>query len=478
MPEITLHQIDRIAEDIRREEISFSHLLDDLIDHVCCDVEYEMQNGLSFHEAYLRVKQKMGPRRIKEIHEETLFAVDTKYRNMKKTMKFSGAAGTILLSFAAIFKIQHWPGASIMMVLGAFLLAFVFLPSTLGVLWKETHNKKSIFLFITGFFTSFFFITGVIFKIQHWPGAGMILMLAIVFGIFLFLPALLIAKLKEEELASKKAIYIIGIAGAICFLSGLLFKIQHWPGASSLMVSGVIILFFISLPWYSYLLWKDEARVSGHFIFLIVGSLAVIIPEALVNLNLQNTYEQGYYPNFKQQSAFFNYRFDNNMKLIEKYRDSSFYSTLSNVHSRTVALLGKIGEVETKLVAESEGKPGIPAISPSQVTTTERGVEIYYTKLSNPFRQNLKGFLLPGSAGREDLDKNIAEYTAYVSGLNGLQDATQIKALLNTSVFLPAQTPEAEKGSLLSGLHSLELLKNSVLTAESVVITSVTGKMN
>lgn len=476
MPEISLHQIDRIAEDLSREEIAFSHLLDDLIDHVCCDVEYEMQNGLSFHEAYLRVKQKMGPRRIKEIHEETLFAVDTKYRNMKNTMKFSGAAGTILLTFAAMFKIQHWPGASIMMILGAFLMAFVFLPSTLGVLWKESHNKKNIFLFVTGFFTSFFFITGVIFKIQHWPGASIMILLAIGIGILLFLPALLIAKLKDEDLVSKKAVYIIGIAGAICVLAGMLFKIQHWPGASTLMVSGVIILFFVSLPWYSYLLWKDESKVSGYFIFLIVGSLAVIIPEALVNLNLQNSYDQGYYPNFNQQTALFNYRFDNNLKLVERYRDSVSYSTLSNIHSKAVALIGKIGEVETSLVAESEGKPGIPAISPSQVTTTERGVQVNYTNLSDPFRKNLKGFLLPGSAAREDLDKNVAEYMVYISGLSCSLDPAKLKSLLNTSALLPAQTPEAEKGSMLSGLHSLELLKNSVLTAESIVITSVTGK--
>ena len=72
MPELTLQNIDQISHDVRREEIIFSHLLEDLIDHVCCDVEDEMQNGLNFTEAYRRVKDKMGPRRLKEIQEETL----------------------------------------------------------------------------------------------------------------------------------------------------------------------------------------------------------------------------------------------------------------------------------------------------------------------------------------------------------------------------------------------------------------------
>ena len=153
----------------RRQEITFSHLPADLIDHICCDVEYEMQNGMTFSEAYKRVKQKMGPRRLKEIQEETLYLVDTKYRKMKNTMKISGVAGTIMFGFAAMFKIQHWPMAGVLMTLGALILAFVFLPSALSVLWKETHNRKRLFLFISAFFAGMLFIFGTLFKIQHWP---------------------------------------------------------------------------------------------------------------------------------------------------------------------------------------------------------------------------------------------------------------------------------------------------------------------
>jgi len=118
MPELSLQNIDQISNDIRNEEISFSHLLDDLIDHVCCDVEYEMQRGVDFHRAYQVVKQKMGsPRRIREIQEETLYSVDSKYRKMKNTMKISGIAGTLIFGCAALFKIQHWPGAGILLTI-------------------------------------------------------------------------------------------------------------------------------------------------------------------------------------------------------------------------------------------------------------------------------------------------------------------------------------------------------------------------
>ncbi|HNX67259.1 MAG TPA: hypothetical protein PKH02_10280, partial [Bacteroidales bacterium] len=110
MPDLTIQNIELITRDVRMQEISFSHLADELIDHICCDVEHEMRGGLSFNEAYRKVNGKIGGRRLKEIQEETLYAVDTKYRKMKSTMKFSGVCGTILLGFAALFKIMHWPG--------------------------------------------------------------------------------------------------------------------------------------------------------------------------------------------------------------------------------------------------------------------------------------------------------------------------------------------------------------------------------
>jgi len=92
MPELSLSDIDLISNEIRNQGITFSHLPDDLIDHVCCDVENEMMKGFSFPEAYQIVKQKMDQENLMRYRKETLYAVDTKYRKMKNTMKISGIA--------------------------------------------------------------------------------------------------------------------------------------------------------------------------------------------------------------------------------------------------------------------------------------------------------------------------------------------------------------------------------------------------
>src|SRR5450759_3596674 len=295
MPELSLHHIDQISRDINREEITFSHLLEDLIDHVCCDVEYEMQNGLNFTDAYYRVKQKMGSRRLKEIQEETLYAVDTKYRYMKNTMKISGVAGTIMFGFAALFKIQHWAGAGVMMTLGALILAFVFLPSVLSVLWKETHNRKRLFLFISAFFAGMLFILGTLFKIQHWPLAGSILTLSALSGILFFIPALALSRLSDQENKAKRPIYILGAAGSVFFAAGMLFKMQHWPLATVFMIIGIILLCFLAIPLFTWLTWKEESHISSMFIFLVIGFLLIVIPGTMVTLNLQHSYQAYYY---------------------------------------------------------------------------------------------------------------------------------------------------------------------------------------
>lgn len=474
MPELSLKDIDQISRDIRREEISFSHLLEDLIDHVCCDVEYEMTAGLSFNEAYNRVKKKMGSRRIKEIQEETLYEIDSKYRKMKTTMKITGVAGTILLGFAALFKIQHWPGAGFLITLGALILAFVFMPSALGVLWKETHNRKKLFLFISAFIAAVFFILGTLFKIQHWPWAGWLLALAAFSGIFLFLPSILVHLLSDPERKNRRGAYILGTAGFVLYSFGMLFKIQHWPLATILMVTGLIIFGAVALPWYVYIKWKDENYVTSGFLFIILGLLLIIIPGMMINMNLRYAYEDGYFPHLYRQQEMYRYLKSNNEAFLAQYHDSANYNQMEKIHSGTISVMAAINSIETKMVQEAEGEPGMPATITDQIKQGNAGPEIQYRTLKRPFHTApFKDFLMPGAVSRQELDRIITEYMDLISA--PLKDGGSLKYidLLDGSVYFPAETKTGQDMSLLSGLHSLELLKNSVLTVEIQALTSI-----
>jgi hypothetical protein len=474
MPELNLYHIDQITRDINREEISFSHLLEDLIDHICCDVEYEMQKGSDFSEAYKIVKQKIGPHRLKEIQKETLYLVDTKYRNMKNLMKISGIAGTILFGFAAMFKIQHWPLAGVLMTLGALTLIFAFLPSALSVLWKETHNTKRLLLFISAFLSGACFVAGTLFKIQHWPFAGSLLTLGALLGILFFIPSLMLNRLYDPENKSKRGAYILGAAGTMLYVAGLLFKIQHWPMATLFMVTGMILLVILALPLYTWISWKEENHISPIFIFLITGSLLIIIPGTVINLNMQHSYQGYYYPNNYQQSDLYKYLFSNNISLVNRYRDSLSYPKMEQLHSKTAGIIAIIDNIQEKMIQESEGEPGKPAVSASQIKATQTGHEIVYTQLSKPLdRIPVKTFLLSDSDVRKELNTSMGEYLSYLEGMTPAEDLLKYKKMLDTETFLPVGKPDEGKVSLMSGLHSLEIMKNGLLTVESCVLNKL-----
>jgi hypothetical protein len=468
MPELTLQNIEQITRDVSMQEISFSHLADELIDHVCCDVEQEMRNGLNFLEAYSKVNGKMGLRRLKKIQEETLYAVDTKYRKMKNTMKISGVSGTIMLGFAALFKIMHWPGAGIMMLLGGLLLAFVFMPSALVVLWKETHNKKRIFLYISAFISAMFFILGTVFKVQHWPGAGFILLLAGVSGMLCFIPVLLIGKLNQQESNPKKAIYIFGAVALVLYISGLLFKIQHWPGSGILMITALVILFFVVFPWYTVTTWKNEPAVKAVFLFMVIGSLAIVTPSSLINMNLQKTYESGYYLNQHEQQALFECLYIENRSFVDKNNDISTAPVLKQIASRTNELLQVINGVEAKMIAEAEGEPGAPADVSGQVIMTENGQEIQFNKLLRPFSPvRYNDILKYSSSTGKKLDEALKDYSLFISGLAQGSESDNSVTLVDPSVFFSDNESDEKMVSLMSALHMTALLKNSIMAVES-----------
>jgi hypothetical protein len=470
MPDLGLSDIEEICIYVRKQEISFSHLADDLADHICCDVEELMWGGLCFREAFREVKRRMGQRRLKEIQEETLYAVDTKYRKMKNTMKISGIAGTILFGFASLFKIQHWPMAGIMLVLGALALAFVFMPSALGVLWKETHSRNKLFLFISGFVFGMLFIFGTLFKIQHWPAAGIIITLSVI-SAFFFILALLINRISDPENEGAKPVYFLGAAGSMLYLTGMLFKIQHWPLSAVLMVLSLIILFFIVLPWYAWIKWKNESHVTSAFIFLIIGALLIVVPGALINLSLKNMYDNGYYSHLDLQQRIFRSRLELTNSFIGQYSDSSCYGQMESLHGKTAGVLNLIYEIEKDMVCEAEGEPGNPAVNPGQVIETEYGQEISYPSLSAPFSMIPgRDFLRPGCPARQAMDSSFAEYRDYITSVNHKIDSSAINGLLDPSVYLSFITRSHKDPTLMSALHSLEVLKNNLLTVELIML--------
>src|SRR5688572_27932704 len=107
-------QIAFISRDIRARGVEMESLQQDLLDHVCCLIEQNLEANGDFENFYTTAIRTFYRSELKEIEEETLFLLTNKnYYAMKKIMLCSGVFSVVVLSFGILFKFMHWPGAGI-----------------------------------------------------------------------------------------------------------------------------------------------------------------------------------------------------------------------------------------------------------------------------------------------------------------------------------------------------------------------------
>ena len=344
---------------------------------------------------------------------------------------------------------------------------------------EGTHNPKKLFLYISAFLAVMFFIMGTVSKVQHWPGAGLILSFSALSGVLLFIPALLVSKLREQDKKSKRIVYILGAAGLISYCLGLLFKIQHWPLATILVVAGSLMIFLVVFPWYTRITWKDDKTVNARFIFMVIGSMALVIPGLMLNLSLQRNYEAGYYRQLDEQQAMFEYKFMSNQYLISHCNDTSVLPALKDINARTIELLQVVNETEAGLIALAEGQPGAKADISGRIINTEAGPAIKYAALTSPFNQFvIRNFLANDTDSKTELYSALKEYSDFLSGQLPADDFGSYSRQLDPSVYLPGIDPEKERISLMAGLHMFELMKSGILAVESHALSTVSKQNN
>ncbi len=283
---LNIKQIETIAADVRRARITLSHLADDLIDHICCEVESELGKGKSFEEAYRDIMQKAGRKRLNEIQEDTQFLIDKNYRIMKMTMKITGNVSLAMLGLATVMRLFHWPGANVVLVLGFIVLALIFFPAAIWANQRETKIRLTRSLHSLILVGGILLMAGVLFKVMHWPGAGIVMFSGWIIVILLFLPLLLYAKLMEAETGNQRLMAWSGIGGLMIAQMSTMFKTFHWPGANILMIVGAILLISIFLPVYTGVKLKETGRVTGSVIFVHLLAVYLVMLTFLLAINI------------------------------------------------------------------------------------------------------------------------------------------------------------------------------------------------
>jgi cation transport ATPase len=180
-----------IENFVLAQGIKIPTLRDDLIDHLCCVVESELGKEKSFEQILDEAVKDLAPDGLQEIQHQTIFLLNSKrIIAMKKVLYFTGFIGSLALTAGVTFKLMHWPWANVLFIIGFLFLLLIFIP-LLAIDRYKVSLSKAVSVktkIIMGAIAAI--ITGLsgLFKMMHLQGADLLLMLGAFVFAFGFLP--------------------------------------------------------------------------------------------------------------------------------------------------------------------------------------------------------------------------------------------------------------------------------------------------
>jgi hypothetical protein len=193
-------QVAIIQERIDRSQISIPTLKDDVLDHLCCAVESKLAVGKTFEEATPEAIRELAPDGLDEIQQETVFLLNTKVILMKKAIYSIGLASAIAMSIGLMFKFMRWPGADQLITYGFLGFSLLFVPMAFADHFKVKQQaslpEKLRILF--GMLSAAATALSVTLKLFHLPGADYLLLIGAMLFSFGFLPFLFFGLYKKS----------------------------------------------------------------------------------------------------------------------------------------------------------------------------------------------------------------------------------------------------------------------------------------
>jgi hypothetical protein len=193
-------QIDFILNDIRARGVEMEDLQYNLLDHVCCIIEQNLEETGDFEHFYQTSIKRFYKKELWEIEEETISLIIFKhFYTMKKIMLYSGIVSAFLVAVGILFKFMHWPGAGMTLVLGISMSSLIFLPLMFVLKIREKQNTRDKLIIGLGALAGSALSMGILFKIMHWPGANVLGMSSILVMVFIFLPIYFFTGIRNPE---------------------------------------------------------------------------------------------------------------------------------------------------------------------------------------------------------------------------------------------------------------------------------------
>jgi hypothetical protein len=267
----------------------------------------------------------------------------------------------------------------------------------------------------------------------------------------------------------------VGLFAGLIYIVGFLFKIMHWPGAGVAILIGLILFATIFVPLFVFAHYKNESHVSGHFIFIIVASMMAILFLSFMALTVSKDVLSEYVAVEEQMDDVLNdLKVKNNANVQEMINNSGGEGIIASVHQRTGEIHAWIDDLKRELVIATEpgneeaiagGGIDFRQITKKDAHDIPADILIIQGKAAQLAEKIMeyKGYLL-----------SVSDDADLASKLDMLLDISDFR--VSDDYTIPWENETFEHRPLVSNLNTLTFIQIELRLAEKEFLRSISEK--
>ena len=162
-------QRNGIRERLIQAGLTFRPLQEEMLDHICCDVEERMNAGLRFEDALNETLQDLPPDHFRTIQNDTMETINKRFV-LSRALSYAGLA-TLFISLS--FKVLHLQYSGELLIVSFALIAAALVSGSVsGIYFNRGKRGAVTMLAIVG--GTIVVLIGYAFRILHLPGGVVI----------------------------------------------------------------------------------------------------------------------------------------------------------------------------------------------------------------------------------------------------------------------------------------------------------------